>query len=132
MQHIPELLTLIMVGQVDLTKGGPGSYRLRLNGSEVEAEVHSLRDGGLLVQVYCYIHSFCKHWTSILSHSFQRSFVPYQHNSGICSYYLEISNADKCCTLFNCSWMGAVMLFMLKKRHQALDSLLTVERVFFK
>lgn len=39
------------VGQVDLTKGGPGSYRLRLNGSEVEAEVHTLRDGGLLVQV---------------------------------------------------------------------------------
>ncbi|CAM6103862.1 unnamed protein product [Calypogeia fissa] len=36
---------------VDLVKGGPGSYRLRLNGSVVEAEVHSLRDGGLLVQL---------------------------------------------------------------------------------
>ncbi|BBN00335.1 acetyl-CoA carboxylase / biotin carboxylase 1 [Marchantia polymorpha subsp. ruderalis] len=36
---------------VDMTKGGPGSYRLVLNQSEVEAEVHTLRDGGLLVQL---------------------------------------------------------------------------------
>lgn len=34
-----------------MTKGGPVSYRLRLNQSEVEAQVHTLRDGGLLVQV---------------------------------------------------------------------------------
>ncbi|KAL2653562.1 hypothetical protein R1flu_021690 [Riccia fluitans] len=36
---------------VDMTKGGPGSYRIKLNKSEVEAEVHTLRDGGLLVQL---------------------------------------------------------------------------------
>jgi len=37
--------------QMELTKGGPGSYLLRLNKSEVHAEGHTLRDGGLLVQV---------------------------------------------------------------------------------
>jgi len=37
---------------VELTKGGPGSYLLRLNKSEVHAEAHTLRDGGLLVQVW--------------------------------------------------------------------------------
>lgn len=33
-----------------MVRGGPGSYRLRLNESEVEAEIHTLRDGGLLMQ----------------------------------------------------------------------------------
>ena len=37
--------------QMELTKGGPGSYLLRLNKSEVYAEAHTLRDGGLLVQL---------------------------------------------------------------------------------
>jgi acetyl-CoA carboxylase/biotin carboxylase 1 len=37
--------------QVELTKGGPGSYLLQLNQSEVHAEAHTLQDGGLLVQV---------------------------------------------------------------------------------
>lgn len=33
-----------------MVRGGPGSYRLRLNGSEIESEIHTLRDGGLLMQ----------------------------------------------------------------------------------
>jgi hypothetical protein len=38
--------------QVESIQGGPGSYLLRLNKSEIHAETHTLRDGGLLVQVY--------------------------------------------------------------------------------
>ncbi len=38
--------------QVESIQGGPGSYLLRLNKSEIHAEAHTLRDGGLLVQVY--------------------------------------------------------------------------------
>ncbi|KAF3641720.1 hypothetical protein T459_19180 [Capsicum annuum] len=33
-----------------MVKGGPGSYRLRMNESEIEAEIHTLRDGELLMQ----------------------------------------------------------------------------------
>lgn len=33
-----------------MVRGGPGNYRLRMNDSEVEAEIHTLRDGGLLMQ----------------------------------------------------------------------------------
>nr|ASZ00206.1 acetyl-CoA carboxylase 2 [Geranium incanum] len=36
---------------IDVVRGGPGNYRLRMNGSEVEAEIHTLRDGGLLMQL---------------------------------------------------------------------------------
>ncbi|GLU16226.1 hypothetical protein SLE2022_326700 [Rubroshorea leprosula] len=36
---------------IDLVRGGPGSYRLRMNESEIEAEIHTLRDGGLLMQL---------------------------------------------------------------------------------
>lgn len=36
---------------IEMIRGGPGSYRLRMNGSEVEAEIHTLRDGGLLMQL---------------------------------------------------------------------------------
>ncbi|URE13169.1 acetyl-CoA carboxylase [Musa troglodytarum] len=35
---------------IEMVRGGPGSYKLRMNGSEVEAEIHTLRDGGLLMQ----------------------------------------------------------------------------------
>ncbi|OMO94220.1 Carboxyl transferase [Corchorus olitorius] len=35
---------------IDMVRGGPGSYRLKLNQSEIEAEIHTLRDGGLLMQ----------------------------------------------------------------------------------
>lgn len=35
---------------IEMLRGGPGSYRLRMNQSEVEAEIHTLRDGGLLMQ----------------------------------------------------------------------------------
>ncbi|KAM1551703.1 hypothetical protein ACFXTH_043944 [Malus domestica] len=35
---------------IDMVRGGPGSYRLRMNKSEIEAEIHTLRDGGLLMQ----------------------------------------------------------------------------------
>eukprot|EP00850_Spirogloea_muscicola_P009035 SM000050S16960 [mRNA] locus=s50:1564:20514:- [translate_table: standard] len=37
--------------KVDVFSRGPTSYRLSLNGSEVEAEAHRLPDGGLLVQL---------------------------------------------------------------------------------
>ncbi|KAH7276946.1 hypothetical protein KP509_39G027900 [Ceratopteris richardii] len=36
---------------VDLVRGAPGSYRLRLNNSQVEADFYTLRDGGLLIQL---------------------------------------------------------------------------------
>ncbi|XXG61284.1 hypothetical protein AAC387_Pa04g2982 [Persea americana] len=36
---------------IEMVRGGPGSYRLRMNQSEVEAEIHTLRDGGLLMQL---------------------------------------------------------------------------------
>ncbi|KAL9247543.1 hypothetical protein vseg_020966 [Gypsophila vaccaria] len=36
---------------VELMWGGSGRYTLTLNGSEIEAEVHTLRDGGLLMQL---------------------------------------------------------------------------------
>lgn len=42
---------MTVIVQMELTKGGVGSYLLRLNKSEVHAEAHTLRDGGLLVQV---------------------------------------------------------------------------------
>jgi acetyl-CoA carboxylase/biotin carboxylase 1 len=36
---------------MELTRGGPGSYLVRLNKFEVHAEAHTLCDGGLLVQL---------------------------------------------------------------------------------
>ncbi|TYI83372.1 hypothetical protein E1A91_D05G289300v1 [Gossypium mustelinum] len=36
---------------IDMVRGGTGSYRLRMNESEIEAEIHTLRDGGLLMQL---------------------------------------------------------------------------------
>ncbi|KAJ0499898.1 putative ligase [Helianthus annuus] len=36
---------------IDMVKKGPGSYRLKMNKSEIEAEIHTLRDGGLLMQL---------------------------------------------------------------------------------
>ncbi|KAK4374393.1 hypothetical protein RND71_005070 [Anisodus tanguticus] len=36
---------------INMVRGGPGSYRLRMNESEIEAEIHTLRDGGLLMQL---------------------------------------------------------------------------------
>ncbi|KAL5230766.1 hypothetical protein ABZP36_029542 [Zizania latifolia] len=36
---------------IETVKRGPRSYTLRMNGSELEAEIHSLRDGGLLMQL---------------------------------------------------------------------------------
>lgn len=38
-----------------MVRGGPGSYRLRMNQSEIEAEIHTLRDGGLLMQARVYL-----------------------------------------------------------------------------
>lgn len=40
-----------VVNQIDMVRGGPGSYKLKMNESSVEAEIHTLRDGGLLMQV---------------------------------------------------------------------------------
>ncbi|XP_010269187.1 PREDICTED: acetyl-CoA carboxylase 1-like [Nelumbo nucifera] len=36
---------------IEMVRGGPGSYRLKMNQSEIEAEIHTLRDGGLLMQL---------------------------------------------------------------------------------
>ncbi|KAH1122921.1 hypothetical protein J1N35_006081 [Gossypium stocksii] len=36
---------------IDMVRGGQGSYRLKMNQSEIEAEIHTLRDGGLLMQL---------------------------------------------------------------------------------
>nr|ASZ00204.1 acetyl-CoA carboxylase 2 [California macrophylla] len=36
---------------IDIVRGGPRNYRLNMNGSEIEAEIHTLHDGGLLMQV---------------------------------------------------------------------------------
>ncbi|KAK1441623.1 hypothetical protein QVD17_07665 [Tagetes erecta] len=36
---------------IDMVKRGPGSYRLKMNQSEIDAEIHTLRDGGLLMQL---------------------------------------------------------------------------------
>ncbi|KAJ0232077.1 Acetyl-CoA carboxylase [Hirschfeldia incana] len=36
---------------IDVVRSGPGSYRLRMNNSEVAAEINTLRDGGLLMQL---------------------------------------------------------------------------------
>ncbi|AQK65793.1 Acetyl-CoA carboxylase 1 [Zea mays] len=36
---------------IETVRGGPRSYKLRMNGSEIETEIHSLRDGGLLMQL---------------------------------------------------------------------------------
>ncbi|KNA10199.1 hypothetical protein SOVF_146610, partial [Spinacia oleracea] len=36
---------------IEMVRGGPGSYRLKLNESDIEAEIHTLRDGGLLMQL---------------------------------------------------------------------------------
>ncbi|CAK7347099.1 unnamed protein product [Dovyalis caffra] len=36
---------------IDMVREGPGSYRLRMNKSEIEVEIHTLRDGGLLMQL---------------------------------------------------------------------------------
>ncbi|KAF7138980.1 hypothetical protein RHSIM_Rhsim07G0177500 [Rhododendron simsii] len=39
--------------KIDMVRGGPGS--LRMNDSEVEAEIHTLRDGGLLMQASIFL-----------------------------------------------------------------------------
>ncbi|CAH8297840.1 unnamed protein product [Eruca vesicaria subsp. sativa] len=37
---------------IDVVRSGSGSYRLRMNNSEVAAEIHSLRDGGLISSLF--------------------------------------------------------------------------------
>ncbi|TXG48287.1 hypothetical protein EZV62_027581 [Acer yangbiense] len=37
---------------IDMVRGGHGSYRSRMNESGIEAEIHTLCDGGLLMQVH--------------------------------------------------------------------------------
>ncbi|XP_043698446.1 acetyl-CoA carboxylase 1-like isoform X2 [Telopea speciosissima] len=36
---------------IEMVRGGPGNYSLRMNQSEIETEIHTLRDGGLLMQL---------------------------------------------------------------------------------
>ncbi|TXG53764.1 hypothetical protein EZV62_019020 [Acer yangbiense] len=38
--------------EIDMVRGGQGSYRSRMNESGIEAEIHTLCDGGLLMQVH--------------------------------------------------------------------------------
>ncbi|KZV28923.1 hypothetical protein F511_13718 [Dorcoceras hygrometricum] len=38
---------------INMVRKGPGSYRLRMNDSEIEAEAHILTDGSLLMQASC-------------------------------------------------------------------------------
>lgn len=40
-----------------MVRGGPGSYRLKMNESEIEAEIHTLRDGGLLMQARIFLET---------------------------------------------------------------------------
>ena len=47
-------------------RGGPRSYRLKMNGTETEAEIHTLRDGGLLMQARFVLNS---------SNSFSLNFI---------------------------------------------------------
>lgn len=44
------------LSQIDMVRGGSGSYRLMMNESEIEAEIHTLRDGGLLMQASMNLH----------------------------------------------------------------------------
>jgi hypothetical protein len=37
--------------QIDMVRGGPGNFKLKLNNSFVEADTFTLRDGGILIQV---------------------------------------------------------------------------------
>ncbi|KAF7829912.1 acetyl-CoA carboxylase 1-like [Senna tora] len=39
---------------INMVRGGSGSYKLKMNQSEIEAEIHTLRDGGLLMQASFY------------------------------------------------------------------------------
>jgi hypothetical protein len=39
-----------------MVREGPGSYKLRMNKSELEVEIHTLRDGGLLMQASIHFH----------------------------------------------------------------------------
>lgn len=51
-EHFPVVYHKILAtSQIEMVRGGPGSYRLKLNESDIEAEIHTLRDGGLLMQV---------------------------------------------------------------------------------
>lgn len=43
-------MSIMVYTQIDMVRGGPRSYKLRMNGSDIEAEIHTLRDGGLLMQ----------------------------------------------------------------------------------
>ncbi|KAK9134330.1 hypothetical protein Syun_013660 [Stephania yunnanensis] len=36
---------------IEMVRGGARSYKLRMNNSEIESEIHTLRDGGLLMQL---------------------------------------------------------------------------------
>lgn len=46
-----------------MVRGGSGSYRLRTNESEIEAEIHTLRDGGLLMQASTWLESYIYEYT---------------------------------------------------------------------
>uniref|UniRef100_A0A0E0EX18 Uncharacterized protein n=1 Tax=Oryza meridionalis TaxID=40149 RepID=A0A0E0EX18_9ORYZ len=53
---VTDYVSYLMKGQllpeeIEIVRGGPHSYKLRMNGSEIGAEMHSLLDGGLLIQL---------------------------------------------------------------------------------
>lgn len=62
-----------------MVRGGPGSYRLRLNDSEIEAEIHTLRDGGLLMQASNHL-STTSFQTLFIWHV-KPHYVPYENYS---------------------------------------------------
>lgn len=55
------------LSQVDMVRGGSGSYRLKMNESEIEAEIHTLRDGGLLMQASMNLHDMSMLFCGIAS-----------------------------------------------------------------
>ena len=57
-----------------MLRGWPGSYRLRMNESEIEAEIHTLRDGGLLMQASIFsLYHFFRILIFIIVHKFVAS-----------------------------------------------------------
>lgn len=65
-----------------MVRGGPGSYRLKMNESEIEAEIHTLRDGGLLMQA----RNFTLTYSEILFDMFDFCFFFF---ISLCSLFFE-------------------------------------------
>jgi acetyl-CoA carboxylase/biotin carboxylase 1 len=51
-------MLIYTMSQIEIVRSGQGSYRLRMNGSLIEANVQTLCDGGLLMQVFILAHKY--------------------------------------------------------------------------